>query len=101
MPAWQGRGWLLIMGGLTILSGLSGYIDTSHSTWWRFAEKSLEILESLFEIFGGLVATVAGGVYLFSRNDGKKVPLVERLVGAMALVAGLNMIIDVLFQLRK
>jgi hypothetical protein len=101
MPAWQGRAWLLIMGGMLILTGLGGYVDTSHSAWWRLAEKNLEILESLFEIFGGLIAIVAGGVYLFSRNNGNKVPLMERLMGAMFLFLGSNMIIAVLFQLRR
>lgn len=101
MPAWQGRTWFLICGGLLIVSGVNGRSGAPKSALLSHIEKALLVAQSLFELFGGLFFIAAGAVYLLATRENDDMPAWQtNFWGAFMAFIGLMMIIDVAWNLR-
>jgi hypothetical protein len=102
MPAWQGRAWFLICGGLLIVDGISGAPGTPKSALLSHLNKALLVSQNLFELFGGLIFVAAGAVYLLATRENDDMPAWQtNFWGAFMVFIGLNMILDVAWNLRS
>jgi len=69
VPAWQGRLWFLISGGLALLTGLEGFLGPSHMGVRHFMERAFVILDFGYEMFGGIIAVLVGAAFLFAGKE--------------------------------
>lgn len=99
VPAWQGRFWLIVSGGLAILAGLGGFLGSSHEGVRRFLERVFVTLGLGYEMFGGIIAVLVGVAFLLPGKE--KVDIKARLLGAGAVFCGLIFIIDSLWKMRR
>lgn len=99
VPAWQGRFWLIVSGGLAILAGLGGFLGPSHGGVRRFVERAFVTFDLGYEMFGGIIAVLVGVAFLLPGKD--KVDIKARLLGAGAVLCGLILISDSLWKMRR
>lgn len=99
VPAWQGRLWFVISGGLLLLAGLEGFLGPSHTGMRHFMEQAFTRLDFGYEMYVGIIAVLAGAAFLFAGKG--KTDRIGRLIGAGALLGGLIFISDSLWKMRR
>lgn len=99
IPAWQGRAWLVISGGLLLLTGLSGILGPSQIGVRHLMERVFVTLDFGYEMFGGIIAVLVGVGFLLPGKD--NVDLRARLFGVGAAFIGLVLITDSFFKMKR
>ena len=99
IPAWQGRLWFLISGGLLLLAELEGFLGPSHSGVRHFMEQTFTRLDFGYEIYVGIIAVLVGAAFLFASKG--KTDRIGRLLGAGAVFGGLIFISDGLWKMKR
>jgi hypothetical protein len=98
IPAWQGRAWLLMSGGLLLSAGLGGVLGPSHAGMRHFVERAFVSFDFGYEMFGGIVATLVGVVFLVPGKE--KVDIQAKLLGAGLVFFGIILISDSVWKMR-
>jgi hypothetical protein len=99
VPAWQGRLWFVISGGLLLLAGLEGFLGPSRTGARHFMERVFTSLDFGYEMYVGIVALLVGAAFLFAGKG--KTDRIGRLIGAGAILGGLIFISDSLWKMRR
>jgi hypothetical protein len=99
VPAWQGRLWLVISGGLTLLAGLGGLLGPSHAGVLHFVERVFVRLDFGYEMYVGIIALLVGAAFLFAGKG--KTDRIGRLMGGGAIFCGLIFISDSLWKMKR
>jgi uncharacterized membrane protein HdeD (DUF308 family) len=99
IPAWQGRFWLIVSGGLTLLVGLGGLLGPSHEGARDFMERAFVTLDFGYEMVGGIIAVLVGVGFLLPSKE--KVDVKARLFGVGAIFCGVIFITDSLWKMRR
>jgi len=99
IPKWQGRAWLLISGGLLLLMRLRGVLGPKRIGIHHFVERAFVTLDFGYEMFGGIIAALAGVGFLLPGKD--KVDIQARLLGAGLVFFGLILISDGLWKMKR
>src|SRR5437660_1238964 len=66
VPAWQGRLWFVISGGLLLLAGLEGFLGPSHTGVRYFMERAFVRFDFGYEMYVGIIAVLVGAAFLFA-----------------------------------
>ena len=99
VPAWQGRIWFVIAGGLALLAGLGGLLGPSHAGTRHFMERVFRSLDFGYEMYVGIIAVLVGAAFLFAGKG--KTDRAARLMGAAAIFCGLIFISDSLWKMKR
>ena len=99
IPAWQGRTWLLISGGLLVLEGLGGLLGESYTGLRHFVERAFVTFDIGYEMFGGIIMALVGGVFVLPGKN--KADNEARLLGAGLAFFGLILISDSLWKMKR
>jgi hypothetical protein len=99
MPAWQGRAWVLMSGGLLLLTGVGGILGPSHAGLRHFVELAFVTFDFAYEMFGGIIAALVGVVFLLPGKD--KVDIQTRLLGVGLVFFGVVLISDSLWKMKR
>lgn len=89
IPAWQGRTWLLLMGGSLFLFGLASLLHSSSAATWL---RVLDAATDGYEIFIGGFMMLLGA--LFAAAGKGKAPVQARWLAAAASLAGAIVLFD-------
>lgn len=99
VPAWQGRLWFVISGGLLLLAGLEGFLGPSHSGLRHSMEQVFAKLDFGYEMYVGIIAVLIGAAFLFAGKE--KTDRIGRLLGAGAVFSGLIFISDSVWKMKR
>jgi hypothetical protein len=99
VPAWQGRFWLVISGGLLLPAGLGGLLGPSHTGVRHFMGRAFVTLDFGYEMFVGIIAVLVGVVFLVPGKE--KANIKAKLLGAGAILCGVVFITDSLWKMRR
>jgi len=97
--AWQGRTWLLVSGSLIVLTGVAYLLGPAGVGVRHFAERASAVFDMGYEMFGGVLLVLVGGVFLFAGRDKSDQP--ARLFGAGGIFFGVILISDALWKMRR
>lgn len=99
VPAWQGRLWLVISGGLALLTGLSGILGPSHTGVRHSIGRVFEMFDVGYEMFIGIMLLLVGLGFLVARNE--KVDIKAKLFGVAGIFCGMIFITDSIWKMRR